>query len=90
MSQTAPTRRFTSQSSAAAHFQTSVRSIRNWIGAGHIKGYRLAPRKIVVDLDEIEQAFTMGKIRDPRKAYGPKSKIVNMSNVVLPVQDSDR
>lgn len=84
------TRRLTSQQNAATHFQCTVRTIRNWIGAGHIRGYRVAPRKIVVDLNEIEAMLRTGRVRDPRKTYGAASQIIDMTHVVLPAQESDR
>lgn len=82
-------RRLVSQRQAAAHFQVTDRTIRNWIGAGRINGYRLGPRRIVVDLDEIEHmlATTPPTVaRDGRKVYGPGSRIVDLSQAVGVVQ----
>lgn len=64
---------------AARIVQRHHRSVENWVGSGFITGYRDGDGKIRVDLDEIERAFkTNPKMRDGRKPYGPKSKIVPM------------
>jgi excisionase family DNA binding protein len=78
--------RYTSQTQAAKHFQTTDRTIRNWIGKGYIKGYRIGPRSVVVDLDEIERFLATVPptvARDGRRVYGPDARIVNLSGVVI-------
>ncbi len=85
-----PTRRFASQEQAARHFQRTPKTIRNWIGRGHITGFRLGPRRVVVDLNEIEAFLASAPAtvaRDGRKAYGPHSRIVDMSNVAMSVEE---
>ncbi len=39
----------------AEHAQVSTKTIRNWIKAGRITGYRKGPKLIEVDLDEIDR-----------------------------------
>jgi excisionase family DNA binding protein len=78
---------YISKSQAAKHVQTSERTIRNWIGSGKIRGFRIGPRQIVVDLDEIELMLRVTpptKARDGRKLYGKNSTIVPLPGIVLP------
>lgn len=82
MSQPQPaTRRLVTQQQAARYVQKTDRTIRRWIGEGYITGYRSGPRTILVDLNEIERMFRVmptSKMRDGRRPYGPKAKIVNV------------
>lgn len=39
---------------AAQHVNVTVRTVRRYIAAGHLTGYRLGPRLIRVDLDELD------------------------------------
>jgi len=78
-------RRYVTQQEAAKHFMVTDRTIRNWIGAGYIAGYRFGPRQIRVDLNEIEAMLKLipaGKAKDGRKVYGPRSRIIS----VIPVE----
>jgi excisionase family DNA binding protein len=50
-----PARRLASIETAAAYVDTSPRTIRNYISAGALTGYRLGPRLIRVDLGEIDE-----------------------------------
>ena len=52
-----PTRRLVSQIEAAEFAGVCPRTIRNWIAAGVITGYRTGPRLIRVDLAELEAAL---------------------------------
>jgi len=61
---------------AADFLDTKPRSVERWVREGFISGYRDAKGTIFVDLDEIEAAFAAGKMRDPRKRYGSKARIV--------------
>lgn len=71
--------RYLSIPNAARIVQRHPRSVENWVGNGFIVGYRDADGKIRVDLDEIERAFkTNPRMRDGRKPFGPKAKIVPM------------
>jgi excisionase family DNA binding protein len=40
---------------AAAHYGVTVRTVRRWYVSGLITAYRVGPRLVRVDLDEIEQ-----------------------------------
>jgi excisionase family DNA binding protein len=79
-------RQLTTQQQAAAHFQVHERTIRNWISEGLITGYRLPTgRAIRVDLAEIEQMIkAIPTVRATKLPFGPKARIVDMSNVANP------
>ena len=47
-------RRLESIANAAEHVDVSTKTIRRYIAAGLITGYRAGPRLIRVDLDELE------------------------------------
>lgn len=49
-------RRYGSTEDAAAYYKVSKKTVRRWIDEGRITGYRVGPRYIRVDLDEIEAA----------------------------------
>ncbi|KXF88353.1 excisionase [Rhodococcus ruber Chol-4] len=49
-------RRLVSIPAAADEYGVCTKTLRRWIAAGRITGYRFGPRMIRVDLDEIEQA----------------------------------
>jgi excisionase family DNA binding protein len=46
-------RRLTSIAVAADEYGVCTKTIRRWIAAGRITGYRVGPRLIRVDLDEV-------------------------------------
>lgn len=69
-------KRYKTYPSAADFFDTKPRSVERWVREGFISGYRDVKGTIFVDLDEVEAAFTAGKMRDPRKRYGSKARIV--------------
>jgi hypothetical protein len=48
-------RRYASVRKAAEAFDVNPRTIHDWICAGLISSYRVGPRLIKVDLDEIER-----------------------------------
>lgn len=48
-------RRLASLATAAAHADVSVRTLRRYIAQGRLTGYRLGPRLIKVDLNEVER-----------------------------------
>ena len=65
---------------AASVYHRHVRTIENWVGAGHIHGYRDRSGAILVDLTEIEAALkTNPHMRDGRRPYGKLAKIVTLS-----------
>lgn len=47
-------RRLSSLPVAAEQYGVSSRTIRRYISAGHITGYRFGPRMLRVDLDELD------------------------------------
>lgn len=48
-------RRLTSIAEAARYADVSTHSIRRWIAAGRVPGYRVGPRLVKVDLDELDK-----------------------------------
>ena len=50
-----PPKRLTSLANAAAYADVSIRSIRRWISSGLIPGYRVGPRLVKVDLDDLDR-----------------------------------
>ena len=51
-------RRFASIPDAAQYAAVSPKTIRRWIAAGRIEGYRAGPRLIRVDLNELDATLT--------------------------------
>lgn len=47
--------RLTSIDNAANYADVSTRTVRRWIAAGLIPGYRVGPRLIKVDLDDFDK-----------------------------------
>jgi excisionase family DNA binding protein len=54
---TPPNRRLASISSGAAYATVHPKTIRRWIAEGRLTGYRVGPRLIRVDLNEIDGAL---------------------------------
>jgi excisionase family DNA binding protein len=52
--QTQPSRRLASLADSARYADVSARTIRRWISAGLLSGYRAGPRLIRVDLTELD------------------------------------
>ena len=51
-------RKFITQQEAADYCRVTVRTVRNWISDGFIKGYRLpAGGSVRIDLDELNEAI---------------------------------
>lgn len=48
-------RRLTSVQAAADYADVSTRSIRRWIASGLIPGYRVGPRLVKVDLNDLDK-----------------------------------
>ena len=48
------TRRLVNLAAAAAHAGCSTRTVRRYIAAGFLTGYRMGPRLIRVDLNELD------------------------------------
>ncbi|TSD12601.1 hypothetical protein [Curtobacterium sp. KBS0715] len=70
------TKRYRTYAGAADYFTCGPRAVERWVREGWVAGYRNTTGTIFVDLDEIEAAFAAGKMRDPRKRYGSKARIV--------------
>lgn len=47
-------RRLESLTNAAEQYGVTTKTLRRWISAGRITGYRFGPRMLRVDLDEID------------------------------------
>lgn len=54
MSNAVSPRRMSSLPEAAAQFGVSVKTLRRYISAGRITGYRFGPRMLRVDLNELD------------------------------------
>jgi excisionase family DNA binding protein len=48
-------RRLASLEDAASYADLSTRTIRRYIAAGRIRGYRVGPRLVKVDLDDLDK-----------------------------------
>ncbi|WP_244601908.1 helix-turn-helix domain-containing protein [Mycobacterium pseudokansasii] len=53
----APRKRFGSIQQAAVEANVCDKTIRRWIAQGRLTAYRVGPRLIRVDLDELEASF---------------------------------
>jgi len=49
-----PPRRWLTQVEAAEYLDVSTRTVRNYIAAGYITGYRLGPRALRLDARELD------------------------------------
>lgn len=80
-------RRFATQQQAARYLGCTDRTIRNKIAEGVLTGYRVpGSRAIRVDLNQIDQLMTaMPAAFKPKNPFGPRAKIVDLSNVVSPI-----
>lgn len=61
-------RRLVTLDEAAAYASVTRRTIRRRISEGVITGYRLGPRTIRVDLDELDTAFRVIPAATPKDA----------------------
>jgi hypothetical protein len=50
-----PARRLVGLAVAAKHADVSIRTLRRYIGQGRLTGYRVGPRLLKVDLNEVDQ-----------------------------------
>jgi excisionase family DNA binding protein len=55
--ETSPGRRWASMQQAADYMGVTVRTCREWISQGKIRGYRINARVIRVDLNELDGAM---------------------------------
>lgn len=85
---TRPITPYDTQQDAARYFGVDPRTIRNWISKGLITGYRLPnQRGVRVRIAEIEQMLELVPttvMRTPRTSYGPKARIVVVSDTLVP------
>ena len=44
---------------AAARVGVSTKTIRRWIASGHLAGYRMGPRLLGLDPDELDKMLTL-------------------------------
>lgn len=51
---TIPDRRLVSIETAGDYVDTCPRTVRNWVAAGLLTGYRVGPRLLRVDLNEVD------------------------------------
>jgi excisionase family DNA binding protein len=56
---------------SAAYADVSTRTIRRWISAGHLPGYRIGPRLIKVDLAELDAMLRAIPNAGTRSATNP-------------------
>jgi len=90
---TPPRRRLVPFQQAAKHVRRSERTLRRWASQGRITVYRTGPTAYSVDLNELDAMLRITprtQARDGRKPFGPDARVVDLSNVVLPAQDSGR
>lgn len=53
-----PTRRLTSVAHAATYADVSAKTIRRWISVGRLAAYRVGPRLVKVDLNDLDALAT--------------------------------
>jgi excisionase family DNA binding protein len=54
--------RISSIPNAAAHFDVSDKTIRRWIREGRLTSYRIGPKTLRIDLDEVDAMLADSKI----------------------------
>ncbi|MFC7489421.1 MULTISPECIES: helix-turn-helix transcriptional regulator [unclassified Knoellia] len=80
-----PTRRLAYIARGAEYAGKSERTIVRWVEKGLLKGFKVGPNKYAVDLNEIDRLIkTHPTIK--RQRFGPDAQIIDLSNVVLPVE----
>lgn len=52
-------RRYESVSEAAARVGVSTKTVRRWIASGQLAGYRMGPRLLRVDPDDVDAMLTL-------------------------------
>ena len=52
-------RQYESIVDAAARIGVSTKTVRRWIASGHLAGYRIGPRLLRVDPDELDKMLTL-------------------------------
>lgn len=51
------TRQWASLTEAALHAGVSTKTMRRWVASGFIRAYRVGPKLLKVDLNEVDAAF---------------------------------
>jgi excisionase family DNA binding protein len=52
-------RQYESVGDAAARVGVSTKTVRRWIASGHLNGYRMGPRLLRVDPDDVDSMLTL-------------------------------
>jgi excisionase family DNA binding protein len=52
-------RHYESVGEAAARIGVSPKTVRRWIASGHLNGYRMGPRLLRVDPDDVDKMLTL-------------------------------
>lgn len=52
-------RQYESILDAATRVGVSTKTVRRWISTGHLRGYRMGPRLLRVDPDELDRMWTL-------------------------------
>jgi excisionase family DNA binding protein len=52
-------RQYESVGDAAARVGVSTKTVRRWIASGHLAGYRMGPRLLRVDPDDVDAMLTL-------------------------------
>lgn len=52
-------RQYESVGDAAARIGVSTKSVRRWIASGQLAGYRMGPRLLRVDPDDVDRMLTL-------------------------------
>jgi excisionase family DNA binding protein len=77
-------RRLATFEQTGRHRGVSERTVRNWLGRGHFRGYKVPGiRAVLLDLDEVDAALTKlpaSKVRSGSGFgfYGPNAVIVDL------------
>lgn len=58
-------RNYEATRSAADRIGVSEKTLRRWIAEGRLRGYRLGPRMLRVDADEVDALFEVVPTTDP-------------------------
>ena len=52
-------RRYESVGEAAARVRVSTKAVRRWIASGQLAGYRVGPRLLRIDPDDVDRLLTL-------------------------------
>lgn len=73
---------------AAKRIGKSERTLRRWIADGELRAFKVGPRTVAIHKGDLDAMVvpTSGRFG----TYGPKAKVIDLSNVVLPVEGLDQ